>query len=582
MVPSVLSLKTPSPSPPTRRLRPFRTLPGFLALLGLLGVGAFPGGPVPAHGQSADDPLRTPRLVVAITVDQMRPDYFFRYLDHLGEGGLRRLLDEGFFFRNGHFRHGQTSTGPGHAAQFTGATPAVHGLLGNSWYVRDLARSINVIEAVGSGFQAVGAAEGTDGEKGPQNMLTTTFGDELFLHTGHRSRTIGISRKDRGAILPAGHTGTAYWYEGSTGNFITSTFYRNELPDWLVAFNDRNLPQAYLARTWEPLHPIETYVESRDDENPYEGLLGGSNTFPFDLARMVEEGQGPGLLNTTPFADELLFELAYAAIEGEELGRGPVPDVLSMALSATDAIGHRFGPASKQMQDHILRLDGYLADFLDYLDREFGAENVLVFLTADHGAVYVPHYLRDLGIATGHPDTETGVSARIRAGVESFMEARFGESLLLAVSNNSLFLDHDVIARRDLDLERVRAEVKRFLLTQPGVGGALTADALNRTQFTDAPRSAIQASFHQKRSGDVMMWLEPQTSGGTGTEGTGHGTPWVYDRHVPIVFWGFGIQGGESHEPVHVSDIASTVSFFLNAPLPSGNVGRPLNDRMRR
>ncbi|TVP76464.1 MAG: alkaline phosphatase family protein [Gemmatimonadales bacterium] len=586
---------------PAARLRlaaPGPALPAVLAALALFVLLAF--GPRALQGGGTGDPAtaagataagasdaqadpEVPVLVVGITVDQLRPDYFHRYAEHLGEGGFRRLLDEGFFFRNGHFRHSTTATGPGHAAQFTGGTPSVHGLVGNGWYVRELGRSINVIEAVDSGFQAVGAREGTDGEKGPQNMLTTTFGDELFLHTGERSRTVSISRKDRGAILPGGHTGHAYWYEGGTGNFITSTFYRDELPDWLVAFNDRNLAQEYLTRVWEPLHPIETYVESRADDNPYEGRIGGSTAFPFDLARLVEEeGAGPSLLNTTPFGDELLFELAYAAIEGEELGRGPVPDVLALGLSATDAIGHRFGPASKQMQDHILRLDAYLADFLDYLDREFGQENVLVFLTSDHGAVYVPHYLRDLGVRTGHPDNETQVAGRIGQALEAWMEEEYGASFVEALAGNGLFLDHDFLRSEGLDLEAVRADVKRKLLTLDGIGGALTADALNRTEFTQPPRSAIQAAFHQKRSGDILLWLEPQTSAGTGTGGTGHGSPWTYDRHVPIVFWGFQVPAGESSEPVYVSDIASTVSIYLKSPFPSGNVGRPLNDLMGR
>jgi predicted AlkP superfamily pyrophosphatase or phosphodiesterase len=577
----------PVPASAPRRALP-GTAPVLAALLLLLvssphGLDA-QGTPDRASPGSGEGPAGpdVPVLVVGITVDQLRPDYFFRYADHLGEGGFRRLLGEGFFFRNGHFRHAMTATGPGHAAQFTGATPSVHGLVGNGWYVRELGRSINVIEAVGSGFQAVGAREGTDGEKGPQNLLTTTFGDELFLHTNGRSRTVSISRKDRGAIIPGGHTGQAYWYEGSTGNFITSTFYREELPDWLVAFNNRNLAQEYLTRVWEPLRPIETYVESRADDNPYEGQMGGSTAFPFDLARMVEEGGGPGLLNTTPFGDELLFELAYAAIEGEELGRGPVTDVLALGLSATDAIGHRFGPASMQMQDQILRLDAMLAEFLEYLDAEFGRDNVLVFLTSDHGAVYIPHYLRDLGVATGHPDNETPVAGRIGAELQAWMEEEYGVSLVESLAANGLFLDHDLIRNQGLDLEATRAEVKRKLLTLDGIGGALTADALNRTEFTQPPRSAIQAGFHQKRSGDILLWLEPQTSSGTGTGGTGHGSPWVYDRHVPIVFWGFQIPPGESSELVHVSDIASTVSIYLKAPFPSGNVGRPLNGLMSR
>lgn len=541
------------------------------------------GFAAPTVGTAQQNPsapgwAQTPDLVVGITIDQMRPDYLFRYWDHLGEGGLKRLVNEGFLFRNGFFRHGQTSTGPGHAAQFTGASPSVHGLVGNSWYVRELDRTVNVVEAVGSGFRGVGSAPDYDGEKGPVNMLTTTFGDELYLHTGHRSRTVGISRKDRGAILPAGHTGQAYWFEGGTGNFVTSTFYRDELPDWLQVFNDRNLTQEYLAQHWEPLHPLESYVESREDDNPYEGRTGGSTAFPFDLPALMAKGASPSLLNVTPFADALLFDLAIAAIEGEELGRGPVPDVLSIGLSATDAIGHRFGPGSKQMQDHILRLDEYLADFFSYLDREFGMENVLMFITSDHGGAYIPHYLRDQGIATGNPDTETRVSAEINAAVGAFLEEEYGRDLLLAVSNQNFFLDHVAIRALGLDLDEVRVAAKRFALTLQGVGGALTAQTLTRSEFAEGPRAAVQHAWHQKRSGDVAVWLEPQTRGDTGTGGTGHGTPWAYDRHVPMIFMGNGIPAGQSMEPVWVMDIAPTVANFLNSPLPSGNIGRPLND----
>ncbi len=537
----------------------------------------------PAASEAQERPhYDTPDLVVGIVVDQLRPDYLYRYWDLLSEGGLRRLVNEGFFFRNAHFRHGQTSTGPGHAAQYTGATPAVHGLVGNSWYVRELDRSINVIEAVGSGFQGVGSLPDYDGEKGPVNMLTTTVGDELYLHTGHRSRTVGISRKDRGAILPAGHTGSAYWYEGATGNFVTSTFYRNELPDWLVEFNSRDLAQEYLTRTWESLHPLERYQASREDDNPYEGTIGGSTAFPFDLAYQVEEeGASPSLLNTTPFSDELLFELAYAAIEGEGLGRGPVPDILAIAPSATDAIGHRFGPASKQMQDQILRLDGYLADFLDYLDEELGLENVLIFLTSDHGGAYIPHYLRDQGIATGNPDAETHVSNQMLSALRDFLRERYGHDILLAFSNQNLFLDHEVIESLGLELAAVRSEVKRFMLTLEPVAGAVTADVLNATEFTQGVRAAMQHSYNQKRSGDVVVWLKPQTRSNTGTGGTGHGTPWAYDRHAPVLFFGYDVPAGQSTELVYVSDIASTVATFLNSPFPSGNLGSPLNGLMR-
>jgi predicted AlkP superfamily pyrophosphatase or phosphodiesterase len=526
----------------------------------------------------------SPDLVIGLIVDQMRPDYLYKYWDKLGDGGIKRLVNEGAVFRHAYFRHLQTSTGPGHAAQLTGATPSIHGLVGNSWYVRELDRNINVIEAVDSGYQGVGTLPDYPGEKSPGNMLTTSVGDELFMFTGERSKTVGISRKDRGAILPAGHTGDAYWYEGATGNFITSTFYMDELPGWLQEFNDRNLPQEYLTRTWEPLLPIEQYVESRADNNPYEGTFPGMDTptFPVDLAYLVEEhGQGPGLLNSTPFADELLFELAVAALEGEELGRGDVTDILSISLSAPDAIGHRFGPASKQVQDYYLRLDQYLADFFEYLDEEYGMENVLIFLTADHGGAYVPEYMSDLGIPTGHSEFGVSAGGQVSQAVREYLEQTYGEDFLLAYSNQNLFLDHDYLNDNGLDHVEVQKDLVRFVLSLDVVGGAITADALNNQEFTEGIRARVMYAYHQKRSGDVVVWLQPQTHG-SGTGGTGHGSGWVYDAHIPLIFMGYDIPASQIYEKAYVSDIASTVSVFLNTPFPSGNIGNPLNGLMRR
>jgi predicted AlkP superfamily pyrophosphatase or phosphodiesterase len=554
-----------------------RFLPAVVT--GLLVIAS--GMPRPAlAGQPHAD---APRLVVGIVVDQMRPDFLYRYWDKYGEGGFKRLVNEGFTFRNAYFPYMETATGTGHAVHWTGATPAVHGLLGNNWYVRELGRSINVIEDVGSGHRGVGSSSTYNGEKSPANMLTTTVGDELFLHTNHRSRTIGISRKDRGAILPAGHTGQAYWYESATGNLVTSTYYREDLPSWLQEFNARGLAQQYLTRVWEPLLPIEEYVESMADDNPYEARPDGSDfhTFPIDLRHLIEErGFGSGILNRTPFADELILEASIAAIEGERLGRGPVPDILSIGFSAADAIGHRWGPASKQVQDYYLRLDRYLAHLLDYLDREFGKDNVLVFLTSDHGVAHIPHYLRDLGIPTGNSDNETEVMNEMLGKLRAYLVERYGHDLLLAYSNKNLYFDHDFINGNGLDHAAVQQDVKRFLLTLAPVGGAVTANSLNSTEFTNGMRGLAQQSFHQKRSGDVVVWLTPHTLYETGTGGTSHGSPWVYDTHAPLLFFGHRVPAGQSVERVYVSDIASTLAIFLNSPFPSGNIGNPLNDLM--
>ncbi len=521
---------------------------------------------------------QTPSLVVGIMVDQMRPEYIYRFWNHLGENGFKRLVNGGFTFTNTHFNYMPTSTGPGHASVWAGSTPAVHGVMGNSWYVRELNRSINVIEI--PEFEAVGGTEETDGAKGPGNMLTTTVGDELRLHTNNRSRVIGISRKDRGAILPAGHTGDAYWYDGETGNFITSTYYRNELPDWLVDFNDLRLPAEYLSEPWETLYPIATYIESREDDNTYEGLIRGQEApvFPHDLPYLMRDhGHNYGLLNSTPFSDKHLMRLAIAAIEGEQLGHGDVTDILAISFSAIDAVGHRYGPASKEIQDAFIRLDSYLGTLLDYLEENFGKENFLVFLTSDHGGLHVPEYLADQKIPSKRINFADYVPE-----LRQYITDKYGQDFIIAGGAYELFFDRDYIESQGLNLGEVQKDIARYLLRFEGVAGALAAETLITTEFTRGIPKIVQEGFNKKRSGDVMIWLEPMKYPSGGTTGTGHGSPWVYDTHAPMHWYGAGVPHGRSAARTYITDIASTVATFLNSPFPSGNTGNPLNDYMKR
>jgi len=525
----------------------------------------------------------SPTLVIGLTIDQMRPDYIYRYWNKFEEGGFKRLVKNGTVFRNAHFRHLQTSTGPGHANPYTGATPSVHGLIGNSWYDKKSGQTVGVVNDVGSGYEGVGTLPDYPTDMAPNNMITTTIGDELYLHTSKRSKTVGISRKNRGAIIPAGHTGDAYWYEWGSGNFITSTYYRDQLPGWVSDFNSKDLPQYYMKQTWDTLLPIEDYVESREDNNPYEGMFPGmdSPTFPIDLARIVEEeDQNPGILNRTPFIDKITLELAKAAIKGEELGMREVSDILAISLSGADGVGHMFGPASKQVQDYYLRLDRYIADFLEYVDETLGVDNVLIFLTSDHGGIYIPEYLHDLKIPTGHTEFGTSVSTQVRDEISAFLEEKYGEDFLLSFSNQNVYLDHEVMDRKGLNHVDVQNAVKQFALGLNQIGGGVTAYALNNHEFTTGMRSKAKHAFHQKRSGDVVLWYQAQTHG-VGTGSTGHVSGWAYDTHAPIIFYGFNVPGREIYEKVHVTDIASTVSVYLNSPFPSGNIGNPLNGFMK-
>lgn len=528
----------------------------------------------PSHAQ-------TPSLVIGITIDQMRPDYVYRFWDHYGEGGFRRLLADGFLFRNAHYNHAHTATGPGHASVYSGTTPRIHGLIGNSWYVPELGRNINVVEVPGSGHRTVGGGPAAGQDRAPSNMTVTTIGDELFLFSGERSRTVSISFKDRSAILSGGHTGSAYWFDSATGNFVTSTFYRDELPQWLRDFNERGLTEQFLQRTWDALRPIETYVESRPDRNAYERPLPGMfrATFPKNLAELMQNPtRDAGLLGITPFGDELLLELAKTALVAEELGRGETPDLLLIGLSAADVIGHFFGPASKQIQDYYLRLDEYLAEFLAFLDEQFDRNDYLIVITADHGAHYVPQYLHDHKIPTGHPNFHTRLDEVLRAELRGHLERRFGDDLLLAVSALNVYLDHKRMSELRLDATVVRQETVRFLQSLEFVGDAISVDLFEQTEFTEGIRALMMQNYFRPRSGDVVYWLSPHTRGDLGTGFTGHGTPWTTDTHVPILFYGHTVGDGQSSARVAPCDIASTLAIFLNAPFPSGNTCQPLND----
>jgi arylsulfatase A-like enzyme len=300
--------------------------------------------------------------------------------------------------------------------------------------------------------------------------------------------------------------------------------------------------------------------------------------FPHDLPGLVaNHSHGPGILNNTPFSDALLVELAIAAIDGESLGRGPATDVLAISFSGPDGVGHQFGPASIEIQDTYLRLDRGIARLLTHLDETIGTENVLLFLTSDHGVTHVPQYLTDQGIPGGHFNSSQELDK-----LRQYLRDNYGDDFLLANSNFELFLDHDFIDRNNLDHSDVQNDVARFVLSLDGVAGVLTADALSYGEFTRGIRERVQQGFHQKRSGDVLYWLEPHTTPGTDPQGTTHGSPWGYDTHAPMHWFGWNVPAGRSAYPVYISDIASTVATFLNSPFPSGNTGRPMNDHMRK
>jgi predicted AlkP superfamily pyrophosphatase or phosphodiesterase len=516
-----------------------------------------------------------PKLVVGIVVDQMRQDLLYRYQEHYGEGGFNRFLRSGFEYRNAHFPYMHTATGPGHVAVHAGASPAVSGVIGNGWYERAEENVVNVVGGDTS-YTTVGLPAGT-AEPGasPRRMLVSTLADELQKVQGFQAKTVGVSIKDRGAILPVGHSATgAYWFDSGAGRFISSTYYGEELPDWVTAFNASGRIDSFNNATWELTLPATAYAGARADDAPYEHRLSGKTTptFPYDLRAMSEDRSGYGLLPNTPFGNELVAELARAAVAGEGLGQGTTTDYLAVSFSSTDYAGHAFGPNSLEIADMYVRLDRTLAELFDYLDKTVGWGEYVVFLSADHGVLDIPEYLAEHGLPAVRRDPRTFLPAM------EFLQDRFGlEKGLIYKTGMEFYLNYAEIEQRGLVIAEVAAALRDFVAGLPGVAYAYTADQLLAgSGNTDGPYQLLRNGFFPRRSGDVFYIDYPQQYESPGTTGTGHGSPYTYDTHVPVLWYGWQIPSGSSVRKVHVTDIAPTLSMLLRVPLPNGAFGEPL------
>ncbi len=513
-----------------------------------------------------------PKLVVGIIVDQMRQDYLYKFADRYSEGGFKRLVNEGFMMKNGHYNYMPTYTGPGHASVYTGTTPATHGIIGNNWYVRSLKKSIYCAED--STVTAVGGTAG-NGQISPRNLLSTTITDELRFATNKRSKVVGIAIKDRGASLPAGHLGDAYWFDNENGEFMTSTYYYEELPQWVKSFNAKKLPERYLSQTWETLYPIETYVQSIDDNNEFESPFIGKDTptFPYDLAALKENNGGPGMIASTPFGNSFTLDFAYAAIEGEQLGSRGETDFLAVSFSSPDYIGHRFGPASKEVEDNYLRLDLEMEKFLNFLDDKYGKGEYLIFLSADHGVADVTSYMASEKVPSGNYN-----SRFVASQLKGYTNEKYGEGeWIINTSNEQVFLNHELAKEKGVDLIAMQNDLAAYLLKFEGIKEVFTAHAMRNTEFTRDKPGLLQMGYNQKASGDLLLILEPGWLSG-GSRGTTHGTGYTYDTNVPILFFGWHVKAGSSSRRASITDIAPTLSMLLNIRLPNGATGHPITE----
>jgi len=546
-----------------------------------------------AHTATAAD---KPRLVLQITVDQLRGDLPFRYTDRLGEGGFKYLLERGVVYRNAHHAHANTETIVGHSTLATGAHPSGHGMVGNLWFDRETGFTTYNVEDSRYRLLTAGADVDADAEidptqraarsegRSPAAILVSTFSDELRSSNNGRSKVIGVSVKDRGAISMAGHAGTAYWFSKATGQFVTSSYYLDRYPDWVSEFNTAEPAKRFANTRWQLMHEQDTYLFGSSDDRAWETDVGGfGRIFPHSYG----DGGSPYFttwLTLSPAGDELVLEFAKQALVNEKLGADEITDYLSVSFSSTDYVGHVFGPSSLEAEDNILRLDRTLADLLAYVDDTVGLNRTLIVLSADHGGPDTPGYLNSLGIPAGYIDPDTWDK---NSAIER-IKSRFGigGALIGAYDHPYLYFSSDVKGSNEIDQAALEAAVVDELMKFPGVALAVSSAALRTGNLPDNElyRSVIH-NFHPKRSGDVFIVFEPNwfINDFDGlTVASTHGSPWNYDTFVPIIFAGARLKPQRVDRQVYTVDIAATLAAILGIKAPSGSVGQPLVEAIQK
>lgn len=524
--------------------------------------------------QNKPEPLARPKLVVGVVVDQMRYDYWYRYYNKYSEGGFKRMLREGFNCRNHHYHYALTVTAAGHASVYTGSAPAIHGIVGNDWYDRKLGKGMYCV--ADSTVQSVGTANSA-GKMSPKNLLTSTITDQLRIANNYQGKTIGVAIKDRGAILPAGHTANgAFWFDSKTGNWITSTFYMNDLPQWVKDYNARKRPSELMKQNWHTLLPIEQYTESTADDQPYEAKIAGAkkSTFPYDLAGIA--GDAFGILASTPHGNTLTKEIALEALKHENLGKGPATDFLAISFSTPDYVGHAFGPNSVEEEDIYLRLDRDFAEIFAALDKQVGKGNYLFFISADHAVMDVAELWKQNRLPAGRLNI-----GKINTAIKEALIAKFGEGDYITASENyQLYLNHKTLADKKIEVEDVYKVVRKIGIDFDGIADVLNLHDLGKANINDYLLTLYKNGNHAKRSGDIQFVIEPGWVSGSST--ATHGAPYNYDTHIPLLFMGWGIKPGETFKRTAVADTAPTVAALLKILEPSGNIGIVIEDVMKK
>lgn len=522
--------------------------------------------------ETARIPSEKPRLILGIHISQFRYDYIPRYWDQLSENGFRKLIGRGSYCDNTSFNYLHSDIGVGSATISTGTNPSQHGIVAASWYNN---LSDNIVDYI---YDADTDTRGGDYEAGkfsPQHLMTTTWADEIKLASNFKSKVIGVSLDAPAAIFSTGHTANAaYWFDTKNGNWISSSFYVDSLPAWVNTFNNKKLPDTYLENDWTTLKPLGDYKASLLDNNVYESGMFGQISFPYslkDISKKFKRKEKYEVLRYVPYGENLTKDFAIAAIMNEELGMDEFTDVLILSFTVSERIGNLFGPLSVEVQDYVLRLDRELAHLLEFIDNTIGKENVLVYLTAEHGAEHLPEYLTDHKIPAGYFNSGSAISL-----LRSYMNNIYGKGdWIKQYHGQQIYLNRTLIEDAKLNLPEVQAHVSNLMLQFSGVANTVTASTLQNTNFTDGVFLTMQNGYSQKRSGDVMInfkagWAEKPLLERDFPGAYGH------DPRVPLIWYGWKIGRNAVRRPVDLTDIAPTICTLLEISYPNSASGVPI------
>jgi len=528
--------------------------------------------PTPASAQKNEGFPKRPKLVVGLVIDQMRYDFLYRYSERYGEDGFKRLMDRGHSCENMFINYLPSFTAPGHTCIYTGSVPSLHGISSNDWIDRLTGKELYCTEDANA--KAVGGTQRA-GRMSPKNLLVNTITDEMRLATNFRSKTIAVSVKDRASILPGGHTSNgSYWMDDSNGVFMTSTFYMNELPLWVINFNSRNPTKKYMDQNWNTLYPIASYTQSTADNNVYEGKFTAETqpVFPHQTAGMKLSD-----VKKTPYGNNLVFDFAREAIVHEKLGQDEYTDFLCISCSSPDYIGHQFGPNSIEIEDTYLRLDRDIADFLKDLDEQVGEGNYTIFLTADHGVAHNPRFLQDQKIPAGF-----FYGSKLKDELNTYLKPLFkSDRLIRSVGENFVWLNHAAADSLKIDEKNIKLEILKTLKLHDEIQFVVDMEDLDHALLPNPLREMAINGYNAKRSGDILLLLNPGWFDAYAVTGTTHGTWNPYDAHIPMLWYGWGIKKGVTERRVFMTDITATLSSLLHIQMPNGCVGECIGEVIR-